>query len=122
VRASMVSEGRAVLRTRLQCALAVRHQIVVAAQGELDADRRPRRNIGIGRASRYHAHRPIALDMAVGNAVDGDIADAGAAGLMPDFGQGARPQIGQRKQDLCHSDRGPYFDALAILCSRWPVS
>src|ERR1700719_2603159 len=47
----------------------IRHEIIVAAQRVLDSERGTCRRIGIGSASGYHAQRPVALGMAIGDAI-----------------------------------------------------
>jgi hypothetical protein len=63
----------------------IRHEIKVAAQRVLDSERGTCRRIGIGSTSGYHAQGPVALGMAIGDAIYCDARHTRTTGLFSNF-------------------------------------
>ena len=63
----------------------IRHEIKVAAQRVLDSERGTCRRIGIGSTSGYHAQGPVALGMAIGDAIYCDARYTRTTGLFSNF-------------------------------------
>jgi hypothetical protein len=71
----------------------IRHEIVVAAERLLDSERGTSRRIRVGSASGHHAQGPIAVDMAVGDAIYCDTHYGRTSALLSNFFQRSPPQV-----------------------------
>jgi hypothetical protein len=71
----------------------IRHEIIVAAQRLLNGERGTGRRICVGSASGHHAQGPIAVDMAVGDAIYCDTHYGRTSALLSNFFQRSPPQV-----------------------------
>jgi len=103
----------------------IRHQIIIAAQNRLD--------VQCGREPRYW-HPPAPTDnthsdqlfstFPIRDAIDGDVLNVVTTSLLSDFLPApAAANRAIESRVFCHSGFSPaYLEALAISCSKWPVS